>query len=182
MDFERVFFAWVHLCLGLALFFFCKKIRKKLGNKCLCHSLRVVVTTCKKSVRFTAVLSVQIRRNDKINEEMCSEIINYGEPQKVTWFFFSSFDNVLQYDSFCSGFLARLFSEFWYKSTTNSSLDQHVCLITYKLNLWILISTCEFFFVANFCSSLFKHDYEIFVEKNWLQQLSHTVWLLFIFC
>lgn len=80
-------------------------------------------------------------------------------------------------------FLARLFSEFWYKSTTNSSLDQHVvCLIMYKLNLWIPISTCEFC-LANFCSSLFKHDYEIFVEKkNWLQQLSHTVWLLFIFC
>lgn len=77
---------------------------------------------------------------------MCSEIINYGEPQKVTWFFFlylTMFCNMIR---FVVVFLARLFSEFWYKSTTNSSLDQHVvCLITYKLNLWILISTCDFF-------------------------------------
>lgn len=57
---------------------------EKIGEQMSLPQFRVVVTTCKKAVRFIAVLSVQIRRNDKITEEMCSEIINYGEPQKVT--------------------------------------------------------------------------------------------------
>lgn len=147
-----------------------------------------------KAVRFTVVLAN--KRNDEINEELCSEIINYGGPEKINDMdcFFCLFvlhlNNVLQYDSFADFFLHTFSMNLTVglKLQLSLSLNQHVMRLI--IISWISrpVSTCNFFvsllyfwlvfavgflLSSSFYSVLIRHDYEIlFRRKNWLQQLS----------